>query len=141
MGHPLAKKTLNSPFFPHKCDSKVQGGRNPSALPFESSAELSVLVCQSQGGHRYRGGEMQILLGLHYPIGIGFQIIFSCVIVVFFFFWLHWVSIVAHGLSPVAASGGYSLLWCTGFSLWWLLLLQSMGSRGAGFSSCGMWAQ
>ena len=31
-------------------------------------------------------------------------------------------------------------LWCTGFSLRWLLLLQSMGSRCAGFSSCGSWA-
>ena len=36
---------------------------------------------------------------------------------------------------------GYSLLWCAGFSLRWLLLLQSTGSRCAGFSSCGMWAQ
>ena len=34
-----------------------------------------------------------------------------------------------------------SLLWCTGFSLWWLLLLQSTGCRSAGFSSCGTWAQ
>ena len=30
-----------------------------------------------------------------------------------------------------------SLLLCVGFSLWWLLLLQSTGSRHAGFSSCG----
>ena len=29
----------------------------------------------------------------------------------------------------------------TGFSLQWLLLLQSTGSRRAGFSSCGTWAQ
>ena len=41
----------------------------------------------------------------------------------------------------VAASGGYSLLWCAGFSLRWLLLLRSTGSRRAGFSSCGTWAQ
>ena len=33
---------------------------------------------------------------------------------------------------------GYSSLQCAGFfSLWWLLLSQSMGSRRAGFSSCG----
>ena len=31
---------------------------------------------------------------------------------------------------------GYSSLWCLGFSLWWLLLLQSTGPRSAGFSSC-----
>ena len=29
----------------------------------------------------------------------------------------------------------------SGLSLSWLLLLQSTGSRRAGFSSCGMWAQ
>ena len=49
--------------------------------------------------------------------------------------------IAGHRLSLVAASGGYSSLRCAGFSLWWLLLLQSMGSRRAGFSSCGSWAQ
>ena len=43
-------------------------------------------------------------------------------------------------LSLVAASGGYSLLQCVGFSLQWLLLLQSTGSRRTGFSSCGVWA-
>ena len=32
---------------------------------------------------------------------------------------------------------GYSSLRCTGFSLRWLHLLQSMGSRCTGFSSCG----
>ena len=39
--------------------------------------------------------------------------------------------------SLVAARGGYSLLWCVGFSLQWLLLLWSTGSRHTGFSSCG----
>ena len=60
---------------------------------------------------------------------------------IFIYFWLHWVFVAARGLSLVVASGGYSLLWCMGFSLWWLLLLQSMGSRHTGFSSCGMWTQ
>ena len=36
---------------------------------------------------------------------------------------------------------GYSSLQCAGFSLRWLLLLQSMGSRHVGFSSCGTQAQ
>ena len=40
------------------------------------------------------------------------------------------------GLSPVAASGGHSSLWCTGYSLRWPLLLWSTGSRRTGFSSC-----
>ena len=43
------------------------------------------------------------------------------------------------GLSLVAVNRGYSLLWCSGFSLWWLLLLQSTGSRPMSFSSCSMW--
>ena len=50
-------------------------------------------------------------------------------------------SLLLCGLSLVAVSGGYSSLWCVGFSLSWLLLLRSMGSRHAGFSSCGMRAQ
>ena len=40
------------------------------------------------------------------------------------------------------------MLWCEGFSLWWLLLLWSTGSKHAGsvvvargLSSCGSWAQ
>ena len=47
----------------------------------------------------------------------------------------------------LAVSGGYSLLWCAGFSLQWLLLLQSTASRcsgsvvvARGLSSCGSWA-
>ena len=63
---------------------------------------------------------------------------FATVLIVFFFFWLHWVFIAALGLSLVAVSGGYSSLWCAGFSLRWLLLLQSMSSRHAGFSSCDL---
>ena len=50
----------------------------------------------------------------------------------FIYFWLCWVFVATHGLSLVAASGGYSSLRCVGFSLRWLLLLQSTGSRHAG---------
>ena len=57
----------------------------------------------------------------------------------FNFFGLRLVFIAACGLSLVAASGGYSSLQCTGFSMRWLLLLRSMGSRRVGFSSCGSW--
>ena len=53
------------------------------------------------------------------------------------FFWLSWVFVAARRLSLVASSGGYSSSWCAGFSLWWLLLLRSTGSRRAGFSSWG----
>ena len=42
-----------------------------------------------------------------------FNFIFGCV-----------GSLLLHaGFSLVAASRGYSSLWCAGFSLWWLLLL------------------
>ena len=57
------------------------------------------------------------------------------------YFWLHWVFVAACGLSLVAESWGYSSLWCVGFSLWWLLLLWSTGSRCTGFSSYGKRAQ
>ena len=51
------------------------------------------------------------------------------------------------GFSLVAVSGGDSLVVCKGFSVWWLLLLWSAGSRllGAsvvavcGLGSCGSW--
>ena len=56
-------------------------------------------------------------------------------------FWLCWVFVAACGLSLLAVRGGYSSLWCAGFSLQWLLLLQSTGCRHAGFSSCGVQAQ
>ena len=59
----------------------------------------------------------------------------------FIYFWLRWVFVAARGLSLVAASGGYSLSRCPGFSLWWCLLLGSTGSRRVGFSSCGSRAQ
>ena len=41
-------------------------------------------------------------------------------------------SSLLHGVSLVAASGGYSSLRCAGFSLQWLLLLRSTGSRCVG---------
>ena len=62
-------------------------------------------------------------------------------IYLFIYLWLRRVFIAAHGLSLVVASRGYSSLRCAGFSLQWLLLLRSTGSRRAGFSSCGARAQ
>ena len=63
--------------------------------------------------------------------------IFGCVA----FSWLRCVFVAAHRLFSSCGEGGCSSLRCVGFSLWWLLLLQSMGSRRVGFSSCGMQAQ
>ena len=61
--------------------------------------------------------------------------------VLFFLFWLCWVFVAVHGIPLVAVRGGHSSLQCAGFSMSWLLLLWSTGSRRAGFSSCGTWAQ
>ena len=57
------------------------------------------------------------------------------------YFWLRWVFVAARGLSLAVSNRGYSSLRCAGFSLQWLLLLQSTGSRHMGFSSCGTQAQ
>ena len=67
--------------------------------------------------------------------------LFFAIYVLFIYFWLHWIFVALCGLSLVAVSGVYSSLRCTGFSLRWLLLLWSTGSRRTGFSSCGAWAQ
>ena len=58
-----------------------------------------------------------------------------------FSFWLRWVLVAAQRLSLVATSRGYSLLRCSSLSLWWFLLLQSMGSGLSCFSSCCLRAQ
>ena len=51
-------------------------------------------------------------------------------------------SLLLHtGFLQLQWSWGYSSLRCAGFSLWWLLLLWSSGSRWTGFSSCGTRAQ
>ena len=60
---------------------------------------------------------------------------------IYIYFWLCWVFIAVCKLPLVGTRGGYSLLQCAGFSLRWLLLLRSTGSRHVGFSSCGTWAQ
>ena len=55
----------------------------------------------------------------------------------FIYFWLHWVLVAAHGLSLIVEAGIYSSLRSTGFSLPWLLLLQSTDSRCVGLRNYG----
>ena len=57
------------------------------------------------------------------------------IFVLFIYFWLHWYFVAMCGLSLVAKSRVNSLSWCVVFSLWWLLLLQSTGSRVLRLSS------
>ena len=85
-------------------------------------------------------------LSIFYPCFLAFGVTSItwqtfCKFFFFFFFCLHWVFIAACWHSLVVASGGYSSLWRTGFSLRWLLLLRSTGARHVGFSSCGTRAQ
>ena len=54
-----------------------------------------------------------------------------------FIFWLWWVFLAACGLSLAVVSGGYSSLWCEGFSLQGLLLLRSTGFTARGLRSNG----
>ena len=61
-----------------------------------------------------------------------FYFLYTFIYYLFIYFWLCWVFVSVRGLSLVAASRGYSSLWCAGFSLSWLLLLRSTGSRHAG---------
>ena len=51
-----------------------------------------------------------------------------------------WVFIALGGPSLVAVSGGHSLLGCTGFSSWWILLWSSWALQ-RGLNSCGTWAK
>ena len=50
------------------------------------------------------------------------------------------IFIAMRAFSLVEGSGGCSPAAAQGFSLWWLFLSQSMGSRARGLSSCGSWA-
>ena len=85
---------------------------------------------------------LPVLLHLHHFLFFKKIILFHLFIFIYLvLFCLPWVFIAPCGLSLVAASGGYSSLWCAGFSLSWLLLLRSMGSRHVGFSSCSTRAQ
>ena len=59
----------------------------------------------------------------------------------FFFFYLPWVFVAACRLSPSCSEQGLLFVVVCGLLIGWLLLLQSTGSRHAGFSSWGTRAQ
>ena len=62
--------------------------------------------------------------------------------VIFIYFCLCWPFVAAHRLSLVAVSGGYSSLWCVGFSCCGAQVLGALASLvvACGLSSCGSWA-
>ena len=88
---------------------------------------------------RYRSIYLVHIYGPHYLF-----------LLLFFFFWLFiYLSLflAALGLhyfiqnSSSCSKWGLLFVWCEGFSLWCLLLLQSTGSRHVGFSSCSLQAR
>ena len=102
-------------------------------IPFSHRVQLSRVT-----GEKLGSSELYIL-----PFGVHslphYLFVFINLFILFIFFWLHWVFVAACRLSLVSASRGYCSLRCVGFSSRWLLLLPSLGSRCAGFSSCGSW--
>ena len=114
---------------------KDMEGSTPSCININYLTEMKIKKCWGQNLKLFK-------YILHCFTSYNKHVFFSFFffnIYLFICFWLCWVFVAAHGLPLVAVSGGYSSLRCTGFSLQWLLLLQSMGSRHVGFSSCGVW--
>ena len=85
-----------------------------------------------------------VLLFLVLRLGLGsilsLFIFYFYEFILFIYFWLPG-SLGCTWAFSSCSERGYSLLRCTGFSLRWLLLLQTTGSRCTGFSSCGTQAQ
>ena len=78
---------------------------------------------------------MQVFLFTHFLVSR-----FFFFLILFLYFWLHWVFIATCGLSLVAARGGYSLVlgfWWAGFPLRGLLSLQSTGPRACRLQELG----
>ena len=106
---------------------------DPVACHF--ACEIFVLKCTKKNIVKYIFSFFKIVLVLITLIILFIHLFYK--FIYFIYFWLCWVFVAVRGLSLVAPSGGCSSLWCAGFSLWWLLLLRSTGSR----RTCGMRAQ
>ena len=61
--------------------------------------------------------QQQPVLSLNFCHWKSFSLMCFVLFCFFIYFWLCWIIVAAHGLSLVAASGGYSSLWCVGFLL------------------------
>ena len=62
--------------------------------------------------------------------------LFFLELIVFIYLWLQWVFVAVRAFLQLWQAGATLQLWCTGFSFWWLLLLQSINSGQTGFSGC-----
>ena len=68
---------------------------------------------------------------------LGVFLKFICYFILFYFF-NKFIYLFTFGCGGFSLLGeGFLQLRCVGFLLWWLILLQSTGSKRAGFSSCG----
>ena len=90
-----------------------------------SKQELYILLLEQQVTHKTL--LMMLSCSLQYFSHISFLVF--CNAITIYLFRLRWVFVAAHRLSLVAASRGYSSLWCMGFSLQWLLLLSTGSGR------------
>ena len=115
---------------------QLLGPREPAHLPEPSGRRRVVPLLSFPSPVQPRGKEATrpftcwalMVLCLSWCLILFYFILIN----LFIYFWLRWVFVAARRLSLVAASRGYSSLRCAGFSLRWLLLLQSTGSRHTG---------
>ena len=84
-------------------------------------------------------GEVSEMPWWHLLFQLGFFTFLFFFLILFIYFWLHWLFIAVHGLSLVAESRSYSSLRCAGFSC---CGARALGMRSSvvvarGLSSCG----
>ena len=99
-------------------------------------------------GTRQRGwwhSSMQYWIPLNFALYYFYFILFFIFSEFIYFLFIYFLAALGLHCCTRAFSScgerGLLSLRCVGFLLWRLLLLQSMGSRCAGSSSCGSWAQ
>ena len=119
-------------FFSSLCVNEIAFCVSPRFVPHPSVGQLGC----------FNAWAIVITAVMNVGVQVSFFFFLINLFILFIYFWLRWVFVAARGLSLVAASRGYSSLWCAGFSLRWLLLLQSTGSRRAGsvVVACGLWS-
>ena len=107
-----------------------------SGLPFPSPGDLPdpfphpslhINVCSFDFSSEYLSGSL--LLNKIKNLCICMKVIILPPFESYLYLWLCWVFIAFVRAFSTCGEWGYSLLWCTGFSLLWLLSLRNTGSR------------
>ena len=92
------------------------------------------------------GNKLEVISPVHRIQGFFFfQVIYQCSFFIlkkylFIYFWLGWVFIAVQTFLWSQGAGATPQLQCVGFSLRWLLSLQSTCSRYTDFCGCNSWA-